>query len=251
MRQREPHCSELQQAGSFRIEDAARDVDVGDRVAVEEDFSAPRNRTGRTVTGDASRQPSEQSDFGIPLGMAEAIRLWIGLSMRLRTEASAALGGLLEVGQFAEELETGIDLFAGQRLEALGAETLDGERSHDPSIEQSALQYFAIQFLLRGDVAHESAGERISRTGWILHFFDGQRGRAEGMTADAERPFAEENCGAIFSVLDDQSLRAHGENFLRGAREIGLVSEHLGFGVVDEQARPRASVFRQVLSACH
>src|SRR5271169_2827482 len=112
--------------------------------------------------------------------------------------------GLLEMGQFAKDLEAGIDFFASQMLQPLGAEALDGERSHDSSIEQGALQNLAVQVLLRGEVAHESARERIARTGWVFHFFDGQGGSPEGMMSDSERSFAKENCGAIFPVLDDQ-----------------------------------------------
>ena len=36
MRKRQPHGSQLQQSGSAGIEDAARDVDVGDGIAIQE-----------------------------------------------------------------------------------------------------------------------------------------------------------------------------------------------------------------------
>ena len=55
------------------------------------------------------------------------------------------------------------------------------------------------------------------------------------MTPDAECAFAEENGRAVFAVLDDQRLRAHGENLVRGAGQAGFVRQHLGFAVVDEQ----------------
>ena len=67
------------------------------------------------------------------------------------------------------------------------------------------------------------------------------------MTADAERTFAKENCRAVFSVLDDQRLRAHGQHFLRGARQVGFVGQHLGFGVVDQQDIDQLQRFREFL----
>ena len=55
------------------------------------------------------------------------------------------------------------------------------------------------------------------------------------MPANSEGSFAEEDGGAIFSVLDDQSLRPHSQHFLRGTRKIGLSSQHFGFTVIDQQ----------------
>src|SRR5208283_5290849 len=58
---------------------------------------------------------------------------------------------------------------------------------------------------------------------------------AKRVMSDSERSFAKENCGAIFPVLDDQRLRAHGQNFLCGAGQVGLAGQHLRLGVVDQQ----------------
>ena len=63
----------------------------------------------------------------------------------------------------------------------------------------------------------------------------GNAGSAERMTADAERAFAKENGCAVFAVLDDQSLRPHGQHFVGGARQVGFAGEHLGFRVIDQQ----------------
>src|SRR6267154_481468 len=41
MRKREPHRSQLQQAGGFRVEDAARDIDMGYGVTVEQHPAIP------------------------------------------------------------------------------------------------------------------------------------------------------------------------------------------------------------------
>ena len=82
--------------------------------------------------------------------------------------------------QFAKDLEAGINFFAGEGLQAFGTKTLHRKRSHHPAVEESPLQDFAVQLFLRGDVSHESAGERVTRAGWIFDFFDGQSRCAKG-----------------------------------------------------------------------
>ena len=81
------------------------------------------------------------------------------------------------MGQFAKDLEAGVDFFPCKGLQAFGAKTLHGKGSHHAAIEEPALQHLAVQLFLRGDVSHESAGERIARSGWIFDFLDGQSGR--------------------------------------------------------------------------
>src|SRR5215467_10793899 len=106
--------------------------------------------------------------------------------------------------QFAEYLESAIDLFTCQILQPLRAKSLHRKRSHHPAIEECPLQHFAIHLSLRGDVAHESARKRIARSRRILHFVDGQRRRSKWMPAHSKRSLAEENRRSVFSVLDDQ-----------------------------------------------
>ena len=43
------------------------------------------------------------------------------------------------MGQFAKDLEAGVDFFPGEGLQAFGAKTLYGKRSHYTSIEESTL----------------------------------------------------------------------------------------------------------------
>src|ERR1700758_3894950 len=135
-------------------------------------------------------------------------------STRSRGPSGARPGCSFEVSQFAEDLKACVDFVACQGLQAFGPEALHGKRAHDAAVEQGPLPHFAAQVLLRRDVAHEATRERIARAGWVLHLLDGQGWRTEGMTSDAERSFAEENRRAILSVLDDQRLRSHGQNFL-------------------------------------
>src|SRR5277367_4678523 len=86
----------------------------------------------------------------------------------------SSAGQSFEMSQFAKDLEAGIDLLAGQRLQAFGAETLHGERSHHTAIEEASFQDLAVQLFLGGDISHESSGEGVARASWILDFLDGQ-----------------------------------------------------------------------------
>ena len=52
---------------------------------------------------------------------------------------------------------------------------------------------------------------------------------------DAESSFAKENGCAVLSVLDDQSLRAHGQNFIGCARQVAFLGQHLRFGIVNQK----------------
>ena len=53
---------------------------------------------------------------------------------------SADLFRSLQVRQFTKDLESRVDLFTGQRLQALSAEALDRKRSHHAAIKERALQ---------------------------------------------------------------------------------------------------------------
>ena len=68
MRQGQPHCTQLQQAGGFGIEDAARDVHVRDCVSVEQHVSALEICQKRH-NGNASREPDQESNLGVPGGI--------------------------------------------------------------------------------------------------------------------------------------------------------------------------------------
>src|SRR5215467_11934101 len=81
-------------------------------------------------------------------------------------------GVSFQVSELAENLKAAIYFFARKILQALGAEALNCERSHHAAVKQRALQDLAIELFLRSDVAHESAGERISGTSRILDFVD-------------------------------------------------------------------------------
>src|SRR6185369_2070800 len=108
---------------------------------------------------------------------------------RSRGPSAGSAARSFQVGQLAEDLKAGVDFFAGQRLQALGAKTLHRKRPHHATVKERAFQDFAAQFSLRGDVPHEAASKGIACAGRILDFVEGQRGSAKGMTTDAIRAF--------------------------------------------------------------
>ena len=55
------------------------------------------------------------------------------------------------------------------------------------------------------------------------------------MAPNAECPLAEKDRRAVLAVLDHQRLRPHGKHLARGARQAGLISQHLGFTIIDQQ----------------
>ena len=121
-------------------------------------------------------------------------------------------------------------------MQALGAELFYRERSHHTAIEQRTLDDFAVDLFLRRDIAHKSTGEGIARAGWVFDFINRQSRGAERMAANSECTFAKENGRAVLSVLDDQRLRPHSENLVRGTQQVLLsTSQHFGFAVVDQQ----------------
>src|ERR1700739_4582062 len=67
MLEREPHCSELQQAGSFRIEHAAGNVDVCYGIAIEEHVAALKVEQ-ECQNRDGCRQPCQQRNIGSAWG---------------------------------------------------------------------------------------------------------------------------------------------------------------------------------------
>src|SRR5262249_43832619 len=128
---------------------------------------------------------------------------------------------LVDVRQLAEDLVTLFDLLARELLQALGAESFDGKRTHHAAVEHGALEDVAGELVLRSDVAHEAAGKAVARAGGVDYALDRQRGRTEGMPSDSERAFLKEDGGAVFPVLDHQRLWPHLQHFLRSASQAG------------------------------
>src|SRR5258708_5265631 len=67
------------------------------------------------------------------------------------------------------------------------------------------------------------------------------------MSADAERTIPKENSRAIFTMLDDQCLRAHGKNFLGCSRQIRFPRKHLHFAIIDQQYVYQLKSFNKII----
>src|SRR5208282_2816411 len=154
---------------------------------------------------------------------------------------------LLQVRQFAEDLETRVDFPARKILQSLRSEALYGKRAHHAAVKEGALQHFSIDLALRCYVSHESAGKGIASSSRVLYLFNRQRGRTKWMRSNAESSLAEEDGRSVLAVLHYQSARPHRNHFLRRAREILLPCQHLGLGVVDQENVDQFQGFRQFL----
>src|SRR5437763_6832595 len=108
------------------------------------------------------------------------------------------------MGHLTEELNTLVNLFPGERDQALGTEALDGKAAHHSAIEHSPLQHLCGHRALRSDVPQKAAGKGVTRARRIVYLFQRQGGRAERMPAHPEGMVAKEDCRAILAVLYHQ-----------------------------------------------
>src|ERR1039458_3425512 len=95
------------------------------------------------------------------------------------SHSTRAMGFSVNVSQLAEEDEAVVDLLAGKRLQPLGAKAFARERAHHAAVKHGAAIGGRCEFGLRGQVAEESAGKAVARTGWIHHHFQWKPRRPE------------------------------------------------------------------------
>src|SRR5258708_15268795 len=77
-----------------------------------------------------------------------------------------------QVREFAEDFETRVNFFARERFEPLRAKPFHGERSHDPTVHQSALDHVPAHRSLPRHIAHKPASKGIPRAGAIDDILD-------------------------------------------------------------------------------
>src|SRR5260370_21352684 len=92
-----------------------------------------------------------------------------------------------QVREFAEDFETRVNFFARERFEPLRAKPFHGERSHDPTVKQSALEHFPAHRSLRRHVAHKPASKGIARAGGIDYFLECKCRRSKTIIPTATR----------------------------------------------------------------
>src|SRR5215468_4431842 len=134
----------------------------------------------------------------------------------------------LELREFKEVACSGVYLFALEFAEAFGAEFFDGKAAHDGAVDHGPAQGGVVRTAAAGEIAHETSGERVARTGWIVRFF-------ERKCRDGEHTTLVHHHGAVFAALDDERFRAELENVTGGEKEIVLVGELAGFRIIDHQ----------------
>src|SRR2546425_7772452 len=117
-----------------------------------------------------------------------------------------------------------LDFFAGQRAEAIHSEAFATEAAHHAAVDHCVAQLGEIDIaLFKRDaaprqIADESAREAITSAGRVEHLAQ-QIARCHEVTA------APEENGAKLAALDDQRVRTHVEDDLRGLPQVALAGE--------------------------
>src|SRR5438067_11710502 len=124
-----------------------------------------------------------------------------------------------------EQLEPTVNLFPRERNQSLSSETFYGKASHHPAVIHGSLQHFRRHQALRSDVAKKTAGKSVARARRIVHFFQRERRRPEGMSAHTERMISKENSCPILSVLDHPRPRPFVEDPARSPQQVVLAGK--------------------------
>src|SRR5579862_1623462 len=100
--------------------------------------------------------PREKLNESAKSEMSRALQATMKVSPRsLRRWVSASV----KVREFAEERKAFVNLRRIELLQAFGTEALHGKGAHHSAIEHRLLEDCRCQFLLRGEIAEESAGK--------------------------------------------------------------------------------------------
>src|ERR1700733_13076453 len=159
------------------------------------------------------------------------------VSRRMASVAStAALDGTgrnsVKMRKLTEESEALIDLLSRQRLHTLCTETLHRKRAHHAAVKHSVFKTLQCHLRLRGKIPEETAGKGITRTRGIHDLIQRQGGGTERQNRTLlARPVqclvTKERRGAILTVLEAESLRAHGEDLACGKHEVAVIGQEL------------------------
>jgi hypothetical protein len=159
VRQRQPHRAELREARLWRIEDAARNVQMGHGIAVVQQC------TVAPAPNDGGQRPQPRRRPRPPPSRA----------MRARdcffSQGESTRGRALKRSSIS---------FAGELGDALGAKALHGKRAHHAAVEHGASVGGGREFGLRSQIAEEAAGKAVARAGGVDDFFQREGRRAEG-----------------------------------------------------------------------
>ena len=121
------------------IDDPARDVQVSDRIAVEQELLL-----SVVVQQRGNRDKRQKEREARLIALLRIAILWSSTFCALHESTCLSV----QMRQFAEGIEARVDLFARQRLQTLGAEALDSKRSHYAAVEHGVTQHTAINLTL-------------------------------------------------------------------------------------------------------
>ena len=138
MWKRQPYRAELKEAGSLRVDYAARNVDVRDGVSIKKHIAVSKivkERKHRHECSDASHTASSAVARRDDNGTRGTFVFSFSHALALDENLPLGLARSIQMREFAENLKTRIDFSPRQILQTLGAKTLHGKRSHHASIE--------------------------------------------------------------------------------------------------------------------
>src|SRR5262249_52981536 len=130
-----------------------------------------------------------------------------------------------------------LDFLAGERPETVYTELLAAEATHHRAVDHGAPQFFESDVPVRrshalsGEVAYESAGERVACAGGIKDILQEVAGHHE-MTATMEQD------GAVFAALDHQDRWAHLHDLVGRAPQVVRARKQPRLAVIDQQEVP-------------
>src|ERR1022692_5180287 len=117
------------------------------------------------------------------------------------------------------------DFAALELQQSLQSKLFHGVTSQYRTVDHREPKRICIDAARAGEVSHETSGETVAGTGWIVNF-------VQRIGRNAEYRIAVNHHRAVFTAFDYQCLRAHFEYCARGAKQIVFVGQLTRFGIV-------------------
>src|SRR4051812_14234340 len=105
-----------------------------------------------------------------------------------------------------------VNVFTLDLAQGLESETFDGKAAHHGTVNHRSPQGGVIHFANARQIAHETAGEAVTRASWIMHFFHGQRWYGkDSVIVNHDR--------TVLAALYHQRFRTQRKNVTSGAKQ--------------------------------
>ena len=128
-----------------------------------------------------------------------------------------------------ERLEPLVDLWVIESIDAFRAKFLDVERRHHRTVNHRPPHRFRSDLILRSEIAHEPAGERIARTGRVKDAFERIRRHNEVAVFGEQRR-------SVLAAFDNNGFRAELHDFACRHVNASFLGQLPRLGVVDDDA---------------